>query len=301
MWKDFFYFSKSERRAIFFLLAVLFVLVCVWLFFPAKEEEGLGQAPEEIEEIEKFLAGVHEMEEKKPLRYAYPKPVERKVVLAAFEPNLADSIEFLQLGLPPFVAHNVLQYRRAGGKFRTADDFARIYGLSPESFKTLRPYIRISEAFRQKRDTLRFAPKEERDTLEFYKYPEGTLVDVNEADTAELKKIPGIGSGIARMIVAYRERLGGFYDILQLKEVAYVDEEMLKWFKLGDAPIHRINANKAGLDRLRSHPYMNFYQAKVIIEYRRKKGKLKSLSQLSLYEEFTEKDLERLSYYLAFD
>lgn len=301
MWKDFFYFSKSERRAVLFLLAVLFVLVCVWLFVPAKEDGGLGQEPEEIEEIEKFLAGVREVEERKPLQYVYHKPVERKVVLAAFEPNLADSIEFLQLGLPSFVAHNILQYRRAGGKFKAADDFARIYGLSPEKFKALRPYIRISEAFRQKRDTLRFAPKEERDTLEFYKYPEGTLVDVNEADTAELKKIPGIGSGIARMIVAYRERMGGFYDVLQLREVDYVDEDMLKWFKLGDAPIRRLNANKAGLDRLRSHPYMNFYQAKVIIEYRKKKGRLKSLSQLSLYEEFTEKDLERLSHYLAFD
>ena len=81
----------------------------------------------------------------------------------------------------------------------------------------------------------------------------------------------------------------------------YVNEDMLKWFKLENASIHRINANKAGLDKLRSHPYMNFYKAKVIMEYRRKKGKLKSLSQLSLYEEFTEKDLERLSYYLAFD
>lgn len=94
---------------------------------------------------------------------------------------------------------------------------------------------------------------------------------------------------------------GGGYGTVQLKEVNYVDEDMLKWFKLGNTPIHRINANKAGLDKLRSHPYMNFYQAKVIIEYRRKKGKLKSLSQLSLYEEFTEKDLERLSHYLAFD
>lgn len=44
----------------------------------------------------------------------------------------------------------------------------------------------------------------------------------------------------------------------QLKEVNYVDEDMLRWFKLGNAPIHRINANKAGLDKLRSHPYMNF-------------------------------------------
>ena len=127
------------------------------------------------------------------------------------------------------------------------------------------------------------------------------MVDLNEADTTELKKIPGIGSGIARMIVAYRNRLGGFYDTAQLKEVDYVNEDMLKWFKLENASIHRINVNKAGLDKLRSHPYMNFYKAKVIMEYRRKKGKLKSLSQLSLYEEFTEKDLERLSYYLTFD
>ena len=301
MWKDFFYYSKSERRAILFLLALLFLLIGIWVLFPVKEEDPLVRDQEGIEEIKAFLAGVHEMEEKRTLQYSYQKPEKREVVLAAFDPNLADSIELLQRGLPPSVAHGVLQYRRAGGKFRTPDDFSRIYGLSSEKFNLLKPYIRISEAFRRKQDSSRFVKKVKKDTLEVYKYPEGTLVDLNEADTAELKKIPGIGSGIARMIVAYRKRLGGFYDTAQLKEVDYVDEDMLKWFKLGNAPIHRINVNKAGLDRLRSHPYLNFYQAKVIMEYRRKKGELKSLSRLSLYEEFTEKDLERLSYYLAFD
>ncbi|EKC54292.1 hypothetical protein LEA_15930 [human gut metagenome] len=78
---------------------------------------------------------------------------------------------------------------------------------------------------------MHFIKKAEKDTLAAYKYPEGTLVDLSEADTTELKKIPGIGSGIARMIVAYRKRLGGFYDTVQLKEVNYVDEDMLKWFK----------------------------------------------------------------------
>lgn len=300
MWKDFFYFSKSERRAILFLLTLLFIFMCIWVLFPVKEE-SLEQDQEGIEEIKNFLAGVHEMEEKESLQYSYDKPKRIEVVLAAFDPNSADSIEFLQCGLPPFIAHTILQYRRAGGKFRTADDFSRVYGLSSEKFNILKPYIQISEAFRRKQDTLHFIKKVEKDTLAAYKYPEGTLVDLSEADTTELKKIPGIGSGIARMIVAYRKRLGGFYDTVQLKEVNYVDEDMLKWFKLGNTPIHRINANKAGLDKLRSHPYMNYYQAKVIIEYRRKKGKLKSLSQLSLYEEFTEKDLERLSHYLAFD
>ena len=45
------------------------------------------------------------------------------------------------------------------------------------------------------------------------------MLDLNRADTAELKKIPGIGSGIARLIVNYRQRLGGFYQIEQLQEI----------------------------------------------------------------------------------
>jgi DNA uptake protein ComE-like DNA-binding protein len=49
------------------------------------------------------------------------------------------------------------------------------------------------------------------------------------------------------------------------------------------------------------HPYINFYQAKVIVEYRKKKGNIKSLKQLSLYEEFTPADFERLEPYVCCD
>ena len=64
MWKDFFYFSKSERRAILFLLTLLFIFMCIWVLFPVKEE-SLEQDQEGIEEIKNFLAGVHEMEERR--------------------------------------------------------------------------------------------------------------------------------------------------------------------------------------------------------------------------------------------
>ena len=79
MWKDFFYFSKSERRAILFLLTLLFIFMCIWVLFPVKEE-SLEQDQEGIEEIKNFLAGVHEMEEKESLRYSYDKPKRREVV-----------------------------------------------------------------------------------------------------------------------------------------------------------------------------------------------------------------------------
>ena len=76
---------------------------------------------------------------------------------------------------------------------------------------------------------------------------------------------------------------------------------MLEWFALGDESIRKLEINKASLEQLRSHPYLNFYQAKAIVEHRRKRGDIKSLSQISLYEEFTEKDLQRLSAYVSFD
>lgn len=72
-------------------------------------------------------------------------------------------------------------------------------------------------------------------------------------------------------------------------------------FVVTPAGLHKIQVNSASLDKLRSHPYMDFYKAKAIMEYRRKRGKIKGLSQLSMFEEFTEKDLKRLSPYLTFE
>ena len=143
------------------------------------------------------------------------------------------------------------------------------------------------------------------DTLPRYerveKYEPGTLVNLNKADTTELKKIPGIGSGIARMIVNYRNRLGGFYKVEQLREINLDASQLLSWFSIDEADIQKIPVNKSSVDRLRNHPYINFYQAKAIVEYRRKHGNLQSLKPLVLYEEFKETDLERIAHYLSFE
>ena len=229
-----------------------------------------------------------------------------KVELFSFEPNLADSLDFIRLGLSKFVVRNIIKYRQKGGRFNTPEAFSRIYGLTEEKFVELKPYIYISEAFAKKPvmvSRARFPEKQvKKDTLKrTFKYPVGVRVDVNLADTSELKKIPGIGRGIASRIVRYRTRLGGFYSLEQLLEVEFVTPEMLEWFTLGDESVRKLEINKASLEQLRSHPYLNFYQAKAIVEHRRKRGDIKSLSQISLYEEFTEKDLQRLSAYVSFD
>lgn len=303
MWKDFFYFSKSEKRAIIFLICIIcFLLIGRWVYDVTSEKE----IPEEnMEDIEAFLASVQEKEHRSQMIF-YPKKKKREpAVLVEFDPNKADSIEFIRLGLPSFVAHNILRYREKGGVFRSADAFAKVYGLTLQQYKKLKPYIRIGEEYlpiQVLRDTVFHQQwKVRKDSLKALKYPEGTIIDLNTADTTELKKILGIGSTYARQIVAYRNRLGGFYTVEQLQELPFSSKEMQVWFKVETTLYPSILVNKWSVERLRSHPYLNFYQSKVIVEHRKKYGKLKSLSQLSLYEEFTEKDLERLSPYVSFD
>ena len=303
MWKDFFYFSLSERRAIYVLLVLIAVLIIAIIWTPTSGVQSVY----DVAEADSLVLKLKQKEERKS--FSKNERIQGMVptALVPFEPNLADSIELLRLGLPSYVVNNVIKYRQKGGRFSTPESFARIYGLTEEKFKELKPYIYISKDFIKKPEQRKFLqerPKREHkmDSLpKPFKYPEGTLVDVNAADTTELKKIPGIGSGIARRIVAYRNRLGGFYSLEQLNEVEFVSADLFKWFKLESDSIRKLPINRVGLDKLRAHPYINFYQAKVIVEYRRKRGEIKSLSQLSLYEEFTEKDLKRLSAYVSFD
>lgn len=297
MWKDFFYYSRSERRVILLLLGMLVILGISWLIcHKVYKPEYVRQ--EGSVEIDSFLASVKQRESSysKP-KYTVPKIEKEEFVLFDFNPNTADSVQLKRLGLPSFVVRNILRYREKGGAFRTPEAFARIYGLSKEQYLLLSPYIQIPATEESKRDSVYEQVKPQR----IEKYPEGTLVRLNEADTAQLKRIPGVGSGIAEMIVAYRNRLGGFVCLEQLQEIPHVDASLNKWFTIQGTPFRKIRVNKDGLDKLRNHPYMDFYKAKAILEYRRKRGNIKGLSRLSLFEEFTEKDLQRLSPYLSFE
>lgn len=303
MWKDFFYYSKPERRVILLLCSILLGMAGVYVYLSYCNSTSEEIIVEESDEIASFMAHLKEKEKtRKAYSYASRQKAPEVVILKPFDPNTADSATFRQLGLPAFMAQNVLKYRAKGGVFRTPASFSKIYGMTEEQFSTLLPYIEIGTQF-LKKDTFRRPTLIPKDTLPtVVKYPEGTIIDLNACDTAELKLIPGIGSGLASMIVAYRHRLGGYYAVEQLQEIPYLDATLNKWFTVNSSKeLRRLSVNKDGLERLRNHPYMNFYKAKVILEHRRRRGKIKNLSQLSMYKEFAEKDLNRLAPYLSFD
>ncbi len=161
---------------------------------------------------------------------------------------------------------------------------------------------------RQEKEPQRTEPKKTYTKKSFpqtEKYPSGTVVELNSADTTILKKVPGIGSTFARRIVKYRELLGGYVSVQQLTEVYGIDneryEELKPWFIADSTFIRKLNVNQAPIRELYRHPYIDSQQARAINQLRRQKGRLTGWENLRLLEEFSEADRERLSHYLSFE
>lgn len=234
-----------------------------------------------------------------PQQY-YRQSSSHTIELFSFDPNTADSTQFLCLGLQPWQVRNIYRYRAKGGIYRKKEDFARLYGLTAGQYKQLEPYIKIGADY-QPASNLFVSNNEQKDTFpRQHKLSENETIDLSSADTTALKTVPGIGSYFARQIVNYRTRLGGYVSTDQLDEIEDFPTESKKYFTLTDSSIQRINVNKLSLSQLKRHPYIDYYQARAITDYRRLHGPLKSLDELRLLREFPDDVRHRLMPYIEY-
>ncbi|WP_455067357.1 ComEA family DNA-binding protein [Prevotella melaninogenica] len=320
--KSIFYLHRSDRKVL--LLLLLFIVGSIGLIIFVGNQTTETSAVKS-DSISKNKPTSFSRKEQLPI----VETAEGKH-LFPFDPNTATAEELQQLGLAPFQVRNIIKYRSKGGVYRSPMDFARLYGLTRKQYRELEPYITIGDDY-EPASTLAsvqayLAQKEadkqaahaayeaykaqntykpnrgnDRDTLRYpLKLKVGEHINLVTADTTQLKKIPGIGSGWARAILNYGKRLGGYVAVGQLQEIEGFPEETLPYFSIANPQTEKINLNSATLAQLRKHPYMNFYQAKAICDYRRLKGKLINLSQLHLLKDFTPEAIERLRPYVTF-
>lgn len=317
-----FYLHKSDRKVILVLL--LFIICCLGLII------FVGNQTTETADVKN-----DSLSHRKSTSFSHKEQLPEVVTsegrhLFPFDPNTATAEELQQLGLAPYQVRNIIKYRSKGGVYRSPMDFARLYGLTRKQYRELEPYITISDEYEpastlasvqayiakkeadkraahaayeayKAQNTYKPNKGNERDTLRYpLKLKVGEHINLATADTSQLKKVPGIGSGWARAIVNYGKRLGGYVVVGQLQEIDGFPEEALPYFSVVNPHTEKINLNTATLTQLRKHPYMNFYQARAICDYRRLKGKLTNLSQLHLLKDFTPETIERLRPYVAF-
>jgi len=298
--KEFFYKPKSDRN-VFVAVLIVFIVSIVLIYYvggasdatTATSQNSINRQKGPISSYHKYQYG-----------HKYYNVDGQKAELFPFDPNTADSTQLLRLGLRPWQVRNIYNYRAKGGIYHKPSDFARLYGLTRKQYLAMEPYIRISDDYRpasemfEKHDEM---VRNERDTVMYpHKIQTFERISLNVADTGVLKKVPNIGSYFARQIVNYRNRLGGFYSLQQLLEIEDFPEESLKYMSIPDGDIKKINLNQLTLNQLKRHPYINFYMAREIVDYRRLKGPLHSLNDLRLLKDFSADVIKRLEPYVEF-
>lgn len=132
------------------------------------------------------------------------------------------------------------------------------------------------------------------------KIKEGEHVVLNTADTTALKTVPGIGSYFARKIVEYGQRLGGYVSVDQLDEIEDFPLDAKRYLTIRNAQPRKLNVNKLSLNELKRHPYINYYRAKAVTDYRRLHGPIHSLDDLRLSKDFPPDIIARLAPYVEF-
>lgn len=336
--KDIFYLQKKDRQALLTLLAI--IIVCVSLTFLVQEKQNDAPVTSQLDstnsnqEKDASSAKIHHASKSHPL---YSKEEGMVHELFPFDPNTASAEDFERLGLESWQARSIIRFREKGGIFSRPSDFARVYGITKRTYEVLLPFIQIADDYKPaadfygkegygrsgRRNTPYYNDREERykryaqdntspsegkaegkTGTKVYSYPHklraNEHIEINGADTTLLMKIPGIGSYYASRIVRYRERLGGFASAQQLEEIDGLPESSIAYIKIDEQQIRKMNLNKLTLNQLKKHPYLNFYQAKEICDYRRLKGPLHSIEDLKLLKDFPPDEIERLKPYICF-
>jgi len=126
-------------------------------------------------------------------------------------------------------------------------------------------------------------------------------LDVNASDVSDWEALPGIGPYYAKIITNFRDKLGGFTQIEQVGETWRLPDSTFQKVKpyLRLSPLkHQIDINTANEERLKSHPYIDWRQAKLIVNYRAQHGQYIELSELKNILAFDSVWIEKIIPYL---
>jgi len=300
MIKAWFTFTKGEKYGIAVLALVLFAVIVYPFFYQlfffnkspqfdmAKQErvDSFFNAliPASVNPAQQFSIVEEEAPTKKDPEY-FP-----------FDPNTASVADFIRMGFSQKQAQAIERFRIRGAKFRTANDFARVYVVDSVMFNKLKPYISIPPADNPLQrqaaiyDSIRIAR-------------ERLVVELNSADTLELVKLRGIGRGFARRIANHRTLLGGYFTIEQLTDIYGITPELIESIrpnvKIDTFRTRRFNLNLVSYSELRVHPYLNDHQARAIIYYREKKGNFVRVDELLEYKLLDTKTFEKVRRYFV--
>jgi len=302
--KEFFDFNKKERIGVLTLLTILLILIIIYYLLPHIISQHPSTNNQKLkQQVQAFIEARKAENNTQPKqstnKYNSGKKENTELTPFPFDPNNLPESQWKKIGFSEKQIQIIKNYEKSGGKFYDKDDLKKIYGISPEEYAQLEPYIRIKEQQKNKK-----SQPENKGKSPLKKEAEKSYhMDLNTADSAQLIKVNGIGKVFSSRIVKYRNYLGGFYKKEQLMEVYNFDsanyQSVQKHFWVDSTKIQKINLNTATFKELLQHPYLDYYLVKEIVNHRQDHGRYKTLSELKKLDLMYSKLYEKLKHYLT--
>jgi competence protein ComEA len=276
--KDWFGFSRRERRASLILLVIIVLVFLLRYTVPASNVEIKYQDSDTSKSTNSESTDQYNAQTSDPS--------------IKFNPNTASFDTLISIGLAPREANNLINYRKAGGRFRKPADIKKIYGIDSIKADKIIPLVVIQ------RDTIGKGRIS-------YLSKEKPLLDLNTCDSSALDRLPGIGRVLSVRIIKFRQFLGGFALKEQLKEVYGLSPETYKLIEnrvfADSLAIMKISINSADYKKLSRIPYLEKYEVTAILKYRELKGKINGISDLVENKLVQSDRVEKMRPYLRFD
>jgi competence ComEA-like helix-hairpin-helix protein len=265
--KEWFSFSKGERKGLLFL-SLLLIILFVTPFFLRLINPSTVEGYSDLKTM---------------VSASQPQSVHTTFNAAnrfEFDPNIVSKDSLILLGLSFKQVEGIMKYREKGGEFIRAEDFFRLSVMSEEQKKSILDLIRIPN-----------------------KQSIVEIVELNTADLKQLCHLPGIGDKTASFIVLYREALGGFVCAEQLMEVRNIGESKFRMLEdrivVDTVQTVKIRLTSEYEERLNRHPYVGKSKTKEILDYAEHIGHEPHLKELMNESILSIDDIEKLSPYLV--
>lgn len=279
----------------------------IWINYIAKG--GRFYKPEDINNIYSLENDIYEAllpytqvagPKRKPRNYAprVPKKTyQRPKELFTFDPNTISKDSVYNLNIPAQLAASILGYRKAGGIFRTVEKLKDSPGINDSIYAEIAPYIQIDSIYQiNKKDKLK--------TFVATKKPIASI-NLNSADSIELRQIRGIGAFRAKILIERREQIGGYYSLDQLYDDLYsidsADVQQIKPYLYVDESYKRIDLQSIEIWKLQRHHYFDKNMATTAVNYFKHRDQRTKLDDFIDSSPLSREKWEKVKPYLTLD
>lgn len=207
--KDYFSFTRGEKRGTVVLLIIVVVLIVGNFSVDLLKKEHQTDFSE-------FETAINEFE-KELEQYSKSDPSQKKTLtieLFEFNPNTISNEEWKKLGFKDWQIKTINNYKAKGGNWKTKSDVARIYGLEESHYEQLKPFILLPDAIAKKNKSY---SKKENTKIEYFNFNPNTI------SKTQWKKL-GFKDWQIKTIFNYKAKGGSWRTKLDVKKIYGLDE-----------------------------------------------------------------------------